>query len=117
MAQYMISVCHPEPLEFAPGDRELSIRDVDALNDEMRAAGAWVFAAGLHPSSTATTLRSKGAEVVTTDGPFTESVEHLGGFWIINAEDLDAALAWAQKAVRACRATIEVRPVHEEPPS
>jgi hypothetical protein len=117
MAQYMVSVCHADDLDFAPGERDRMMRDVDALNDELRTSGAWVFAAGLHPSSTATTLRAKGDDVITTDGPFAEGAEHIGGFWIIKADDLDAALQWGKKAVRACAATIEVRPVAEEPPS
>ncbi|MBJ7608137.1 MAG: hypothetical protein JF887_01730 [Candidatus Dormibacteraeota bacterium] len=117
MAQYMVSVCHADNPDFAPGERERTIRDVDALNEELQTSGAFVFAAGLHPSSTATTLRAKGSDVITTDGPFAEGAEHIGGFWIINTDDLDAALEWGQKAVRACAATIEVRPVAEEPPS
>lgn len=117
MAQYMLSVCHPYPLEVASDERERMFRDVDALNAEMQSAGAWVFAAGLHPPDTATTLRKQGREVITTDGPFAEGAEHLGGFWVINADDLDAALRWGQKAVGACGATIEVRPLDGAPAS
>ena len=94
---------------------EQMYKDVDAVNEEMRAAGAWVFAGGLHPASTATVVRVQDGEVVTTDGPFLETKEHLGGFWVIEAADLDAALDWAAKATVACQAPIEVRPFQDEP--
>jgi hypothetical protein len=115
MKQYLLSVYHTEPMALSEEEMEQSGRDVDALNDEMRKRGAWVFAAGLHPSSTATVLQVKDGDVVTTDGPFVESKEHIGGFWVIQAADLDAALDWGRKATRACRVPIEVRPVHDEP--
>jgi len=70
----------------------------------------WVFGGGLHPSDTATVVRSDGGEIVTTDGPYLESKEHIGGFWIIEAADLDAALDWAGKAAAACEGPVEVRP-------
>lgn len=117
MAQYMVSVYHADNVDYSPEQREQIFRDVDVLNAEMQKAGAWVFACGLHPASTATTLRNKGADVLTTDGPFAEGGEHIGGFWIIKAADLDAALEWGQKAARACAESIEVRPVADEPPS
>ena len=81
----------------------------------MRAAGAWVFAGGLFPSTTATVVRVEGADVLTIDGPFVEGKEHVGGFWVIKAPDLDAALDWARKAARACQVPIEVRPFQDEP--
>jgi hypothetical protein len=74
-----------------------------------------VFAGGLHPASTATVVRQDGGEVLLTDGPFPESKEQLGGFWVIEAADLDAALAWARKATVACAAPVEVRPFQDEP--
>jgi hypothetical protein len=116
MKQYLLSVYHPEDEADAPSPETMEqvSRDVDALNAEMRAAGAWVFGAGLHPSSTATVLQVKGDEVLTTDGPFAEGKEHIGGFWVISAPDLDAALDWGRKATRACQVPIEVRPVHDE---
>ncbi len=92
------------------------MRDVGALNDELQAAGAWVFAGGLHPSSTATVVQADGGDVLVTDGPFVEGKEHIGGVWVIKAPDLDAALAWARKATRACTVPIEVRPFQEEVP-
>lgn len=116
MTQYMLSVYHadkgPTP---APEVMAASIRDVDALNAEMMTAGAWVFAGGLHNDSTASVVRVKDGTVVTTDGPYAEAKERIGGFWIINADDLDAALTWARKATVACLAPIEVRPFMDAP--
>ena len=86
------------------------MRDVTAAAREMKAAGAWVFAGGLHPPSTATVVRVKDGDVLTTDGPFTEGKEHIGGFTIIKAPDLDAALEWGRKLARATTLPIEVRP-------
>ena len=110
MTQYMLSIYHGDDLPV-PDDVSQIYADVDAVNDELRAAGAWVFAGGLHPSTTATVVRDSGGEILTTDGPFLEAKEHIGGFWIIEAADLDAALGWAAKATRACRAAVEVRPL------
>jgi hypothetical protein len=90
------------------------MRDIDAWHQELKAAGAWVFTAGLHPPSTATVLRVKDGDVLITDGPFTEGKEHIGGFTIIKAPDLDTALEWGRKAVRAIALPIEVRPLHDE---
>jgi hypothetical protein len=116
MKQYLLSVYHPEnEAEAPPPDQMEQIsRDVDALNGEMQAAGAWVFGGGLHSSTTATVLRVKDDEVLTTDGPFAEGKEHVGGFWVIKAPDLDAALDWGRKATRACQVPIEVRPFQDE---
>ena len=116
MKQYLLSVYHPEAPEDAPSPEAMEkvYGDVDALNDEMRTAGAWVFGGGLHPSSTATVLRLRDGEVLTTDGPFAEGKEQIGGFWVIQAPDLDAALAWGRKAARACIVPIEVRPFQDE---
>jgi hypothetical protein len=119
MKQYMLSVYHPEigPDTPPPDNIDEIMRDVDSLNDELRSTGAWVFAGGLHPSSSATVVRADGDEVLTTDGPFVEGKEHVGGFWVIKTDDLDTALEWARKATRACRTPIEVRPFQEEPES
>jgi hypothetical protein len=118
MKQYMLSVYHAEGPDYAPAPEQIEqiMRDVDALNEELRSSGAWVFAGGLHPSSTATVVRGDGDEVLTTDGPFVEGKEHIGGFWVIKAGDLDAALEWGRKATRACQTPIEVRPLQEEAP-
>ena len=115
MKQYLVSVYHPEYRHIEPAEMDQIGADVNALNDEIRAAGRWVFAGGLHPSSTATTLRLEDGEVLTTDGPFAEGKEHIGGFWIIKAPDLDAALGWARKAAVACRLPVEVRPMVDTP--
>ncbi len=103
MKQYLLSV-HLVEGEPPPSAQEMSTiyRDVDAYNDRLREAGAWVFGGGLHPASTATVVRMRDGEVLTTDGPFAETKEQLGGFWVIEAADLDAALDWAGKAAAAC---------------
>ena len=115
MKEYLVSVYNPEPMPFAPAEMDAMGADVDALNADMQKAGVWVFAAGLFPSSTATTLRVKNGEVLTTDGPFAEGKEHVGGFWIIKVKDLDEALKWGARATQACRVPIEVRPLQSEP--
>jgi hypothetical protein len=116
MTQYLLSV-HMVEGEAPPSDEDMqqAYKDVDAFNDELRASGAWVFAGGLHPANTATVVRVQDDEVLTTDGPFAETKEQLGGFWVVQARDLDAALALAAKATKACRAPVEVRPFQEEP--
>lgn len=115
MTQYMLAVHHGDEVQISPEEMQQSIKDCDALNNELQAAGAWVFAGGLHPASTATVVRVKDGTVLTTDGPFTETKEQLGGFWIIEAADLDAALGWAAKGTVACRLPVEVRPFQEDP--
>ena len=115
MTQYMLSVYMEEGFEATPEEMETMFKDVDALNDEIKASGAWVFAGGLHPADTATVVRAKGGDVITTDGPYVETKEYLGGFWVVTAPDLDAALALAAKATVACRGAVEVRPFQDEP--
>jgi hypothetical protein len=115
MKQYLLSVYHPEGDTLPPEDLAKVMEDVNALNQEIRAAGAWVFAGGLHPSSTATVLQLNGGDVLTTDGPFAEGKEHIGGLWVIKTEDLDSALEWGRKATLACTVAIEVRPFQDEP--
>ena len=116
MTQYLMAVHMTEGAEEpSPEAMQQMYKDVDAVNDEIKAAGAWVFAGGLHPASTATVVRVQDGEVLTTDGPYAETKEQLGGFWIIEAPDLDGALAWAAKATKACQAPVEVRPFQEEP--
>jgi hypothetical protein len=115
MKQYLLSVYHPEDSVLSDSEMQTIYRDVETVNQELRESGAWVFAGGLHPSSTATVVQAKDGDILTTDGPFAEGKEHIGGFWVIKTADLDAALEWAQKATRACRAAIEVRPFQEEP--
>lgn len=113
MTQYLLSVYQPDgPV---PPDVDLAriMKDVEAVNEELRAAGAWVFAAGLHPASTATVVRVQDDDVLTTDGPYVEGKEHLGGLSVIEASDLDEALRWATKLARATTLPIEVRPFQE----
>jgi hypothetical protein len=110
MRQYLLSVVEPEG-EPPPAAVLAEVgRRLAAVNRELEEAGAWVFAGGLHPPASATVLRPSGDDVLVTDGPFAEGKEHLGGFTIIRAPDLDAAMAWGRKLVRATGLPIEVRP-------
>jgi hypothetical protein len=109
----MLAVCHDQPyddLDFADPETQRMVAQVGAFNEELQAKGAWIFGAGLRPISTATVVRSRGGEISMTDGPFAETKEHIGGFYIIEAADLDAALDWAGRASAACEAPVEVRP-------
>ena len=116
MKQYLLSVHYVEGQEPpAPDVMQQMFADVEAVNQEMRAAGAYVFAGGLQEPNVATVVKEDDGKIVTTDGPFPEAKEHLGGFWVLNVEDQDAALRWAQKATRACRGPVEVRPFQDEP--
>jgi hypothetical protein len=116
MTQYLLSVHDTgDGVVPEPEMMEQAYKQVDALNAELQSAGVWVFAGGLHPASTATVVRLQDGEVLTTDGPFAETKEQLGGFWIIETTDLDSALDWAAKATAACMAPVEVRPFQEEP--
>ena len=116
MNQYMLTVHDVEGTPVPAAEViERMYADVDALNKELQSAGVWVFAGGLHPPSTATVVKVQDGDVLTTDGPFAEGKEHVGGFWVIKAPDLDAALSWAAKATVACRAPVEVRPFQDEP--
>ena len=116
MPQYMLSVWHDQPyddLDFSAPDVQRMLARTDELTDEMKRAGAWVFHAGLRPVSSATVVRAGGDAVAVTDGPYTETKEHVGGFWIIEAADLDTAREWAAKASAACERPIEVRATEE----
>jgi hypothetical protein len=114
MTQYLMAV-HTTEGEPMPSEEQMQqmYKAVDAYNEELKAAGAWVFAGGLHPSSTATVVRAQGGQVVTTDGPFAETKEQLGGFWVIDVADLDAALDWAARGSAACGGPVEVRPFQD----
>ena len=109
MMQYLLSVHSVEGKVREPMSAE-SATQIGILEEELKSAGAWVFSGRLHEPDSATVVRVSGGEVLTTDGPFAESKEHLGGFYIIEAEDLDAALSWASKVTAAINAPIEVRP-------
>jgi hypothetical protein len=118
MTRYLLSVHTVEGETRDPmTDEEIQqfMKRVGVLEEEMKSAGAWVFGGRLHDADTATVVRMSDGEVLTTDGPFAESREHLGGFYIIEAEDLDAALAWASKTSAAVAKAIEVRPFWEAP--
>ena len=109
MPQYLIAIQHPDNYDSS-AEGEAMIRDIGALNEEMDAAGARFFAGGLEPAAKAKSLRKQpGGEVVITDGPYLETKEHVGGFWILEAANLEEALAWGRKAVVACRVPVEVR--------
>ncbi len=109
MPQYLVAIHHPDNFDSST-ESEATIRDIDVLNEEMAAAGARVFAGGLSAARSAKSLRAQpDGKVVLTDGPYLEAKEHVGGFWILEAADMDKALAWGRKAVIACRAPVEVR--------
>ncbi len=115
MKQYLLSVHSVEGSAPPPPEAiQKRFEDVAAFNAEVQAAGTWVFAGGLHPPGTATVVRAAGGDVMITDGPFAEGKEHIGGFWVIKAPDLDAALAVAARASQACAQPVEVRPFQEE---
>ena len=115
MTKYLLSVFMEEGQEEPPADViEKMYADVDVVNAELQQAGAWVFAGGLHPADTATVVDAGSGEVVVTDGPYAETKEQIGGFWVIEAKDLDEALEWAGKATIACQGAIEVRPFQDD---
>ncbi len=111
MKQYLLSIYQPDGDPPPPEVLEPIMANIAAVDQEMRAAGAWVFTGGLHPPETATVVRAEAGDVLVTDGPFAEGKEHIGGFWIISAADLDEALGWARKAAVASTLPIEVRPM------
>ena len=112
MPQYLLSVWHDEEyvVDFSSDEMQRVVAQVDVFNNELQKAGAWVFGAGLHPASSATVVRASGGDVSMTDGPYAETKEQMGGFWVIDVADLDAALEWAGRATTACERPIEVRP-------
>jgi hypothetical protein len=115
MAQYLVAIHHPDDFDPSAEDEAMH-RDVDALNDEMVAAGVRIFVGGLSPASSARSLRAQpNGKVLITDGPYLETKEHIGGFWVLEAANLDDALAWGRKAAVACRAPVEVRLFNECP--
>ena len=116
MNQYLLSVhmVEGEPMP-SPEDLEKAYKDVDAFNAEVQAAGAWVFGGGLLPPESATVVRVDDGRATMTDGPFAETKEQLGGFWVIQCADLDEALVWAEKCAQACMEPVEVRPFQDGP--
>ncbi|MEV1132887.1 YciI family protein [Rhodococcus coprophilus] len=111
MVQYLLSIYQPDGDPPPPEELEPIMRRVQALEGELREAGAWVFSGGLHAPSTSTVVRNGSRGVVTTDGPYIEGKEHLGGFNVIEAPDLDAALVWGHKLAEATTLPVEVRPL------
>ena len=116
MSQYLLSV-HMVEGEEPPTDEAMqaAFAAVDTFNAKLQAQGAWVFAGGLQPANIATVVNATGDDVLVTDGPFAEAKEQIGGFWVIEAPDLDAAIAWATEGSAACASPVEVRPFQDEP--
>jgi hypothetical protein len=113
MNKYLVAIHHPDDYDPSVAEDEGMDRDIDALNDEMVAAGIRIFVGGLHPASGAKSLRTQpDGSVAITDGPYLGTTEHVGGFWVLEAADMDEALVWGRKAAIACRAPVEVRPFH-----
>lgn len=118
MSQYLLSVHYVEGVGATPeAEMQEAFEAVDRFNTKLQENGQWVFAGGLHTPDTATVVDATGAETITTDGPFSEAKEQIGGFWVIEAPDLDAALAIAAEGSAACRGPVEVRPFQDEPPA
>ena len=116
MPQYLVAIHHPDGYDGSLEGEEM-MRDIDVLNEEMQATGARLFAGGLRPVSDARSLRKQpDGKVLVTDGPYLETKEHVGGFWILEAANLEEAVEWGRKAVVACRAPVEVRPFFEMGP-
>ena len=112
--QYMLAVHSvDEAPQLSPEEMQTAFAQVDRLNSELQSAGAWVFGGGLLPPETATVVRVQSGATTMTDGPFAETKEQLGGFWVIQCNDLDEALAWAEKCAEACMNPVEVRPFAE----
>jgi len=111
MTHYLLSVHNDDtPVYPTPEDAERAYAATGRVNTEMQAAGVWVFAGGLGPSAAARVVRARDGAIERTDGPYLESKEHIGGFWILDVEDEEAALAWAATATVACLNDVEVRP-------
>jgi hypothetical protein len=111
MKQYLLSVYQPDGDPPPPEVLAPIVRRLEEMKTRMVQAGAWVFTVGLHPASSATVVRAQDSDVLITDGPFTEGKEHLGGFNIVNAPDLDAALRWGRELAEATTLPVEVRPI------
>ncbi len=111
--QYLVAIHHPDDYNPSIAEDPAMHRAIDDLNDEMVAAGIRIFVGGLLPAGSAKSLRSEpGGKTLITDGPYLETKEHIGGFWVLEAASMDEALEWGRKAVIACRAPVEVRQFH-----
>lgn len=115
MQLYLLSIIQPDGGPPLPETLEPIMHELATLNQELKAARAWVFTGGLHAPSTATVVRVRGGEALLTDGPFAEAKEHVGGIYVIRANDLDAALGWGRRLAQATALPIEVRPFQEQP--
>ncbi|MCO5971556.1 YciI family protein [Actinoallomurus soli] len=111
MKQYILTVYQPDGGAPPAAELEKIMQEVEAWNEKLKAADAWVFTGRLYPADTATVVRLRDGETLTTDGPYTEGKEHIGGFTIIRAADLDAALKWADEITRITTLPVEVRPM------
>lgn len=110
MPRYLVAIYHPDDYDPSTEDEAMG-RDIDTLNEEMVAAGVRIFVGGLSSARSARSIRAQpGGKVLVTDGPYIETREHIGGFWVLEAADLDEALEWGHKAAIACRTPVEVRP-------
>ena len=115
MTQYLVAIHRPDNYDPSREDEAMH-REIDVLNEEMVAAGVRIFVGGLRPASSAKSLRAEpDGKVLVTDGPYLETKEHIGGFWVVEAADMNEGLAWGRKAAVACRAPVEVRPFYERP--
>jgi hypothetical protein len=114
MKRYLLSIYQPDGAPLPLEVLEPIMRDLADWNDELRAAGAWVFTGALHPASTATVVRLQDGELLTTDGPFAKGEEHLGGFTVIEVPDVDSALEWGRKLARITTLPVEIRPFQDE---
>ena len=111
MKEYLLSVYQPDGEPPPPEVLDPIMADLAVVAEEIKAAGAWVFSVGLHPPGSATVVRPDRGDLLVTDGPYAEGKEHIGGFTIVRAPDLDAALAWAGRIARAATLPVEVRPL------
>lgn len=114
MSHYLLAMYQPDGVLPPPETLAPAMADLHVMNSEIRAAGAWVFTGGLESADRAHVVRATGSGA-TTDGPFVEAKEHIGGFWVIDVPDLDAALGWARRAAGATGLPVEVRPFQDEP--
>ena len=119
MAQYLLSVWHDEDyvVDFSGDDAQRLVAQVGAFNEQLMEAGSWVFAGGLHPASSATVVRATGGEVSMTDGPYAESKEQMGGFWVVEAaarSPMRLTSCMAERAAAACEGPVELRPLQGE---
>ncbi len=110
--KYLVAIHHPDDYDGSTEDKAMT-SDIDVLNEEMEARGIRVFVGGLHSAPKAKSLRKQPeGKVLVTDGPYLETKEHIGGFWVLECASMDEALEWGRKAVIACRAPVEVRQFH-----